>query len=96
MIQRGQSLIDQISRKQMVAAGITAKTFPGFAARYFQMLRQFLSETAAVTFFDVCTDRIQTSDLLFGQFTSAKIFGEDFRIVPKLVKELASQFVNPE
>jgi len=80
----------------MAAAFITSKTFTRFATRNFQMLWQFFAKAASISFFDVRANRIKTAHLLFYQLTSSKIPGKDFRVCPKLIKQLASQFVNSE
>ena len=80
----------------MAAAFITTKAFASFTPRNLKMLRQFLSKSASVAFFDIGTYRIQAPRLLFSQFTAAKIFGKNFRIVTKFVKYLSRHFVNSE
>ena len=78
----------------MAATFITTETFTGFTSGDFQMLRQFLPKPASIPFLDIRADRIKTAHLLFGQFTSSKIPGKGFGVCPKLVKQLAGQFVN--
>ncbi|MCU0785587.1 MAG: hypothetical protein MUF81_16395, partial [Verrucomicrobia bacterium] len=94
MIQGGNPLFDQIWGEEVVAAFVTSQAFAGFASRYFQMLRPFLSETAPKAFFDVGASRVKASYLLPGQFSSAKILGQYFRVVPKIVEQLAGEPVD--
>jgi len=96
MVEGGCSPFNYLRWQQMAAAFITTEAFTGFAAGNLQVLRQFLSKPAPITFFNIGANGIKTTHLLFYQFTSSKIPGKDFRVRPKLVKELASQFVNPE
>jgi hypothetical protein len=92
----GHSLRNGFRRKQVVTSFVSAPALSGFTPGNFQVLRQFLAEPTAKTFFHIRTNRIQAPDLLFDQFAPAKIFAQYFRVIPKILEKPASKLINAE
>jgi len=88
------TLVEQISRQEMMAPRITVLTFPRFASRDFQVLRKFFAKAAPKTLLHVGTNGIQAPDLLLDQFASTIILPQKFGIGPKIIKQLAGNLIN--